>query len=181
MPIIYLFTCLLLLLIALSILREVKFGEKLQEVFLRIAKDSILHNGDFVSSFNLKNKNNAEVNLDELTDKSLILLVIDTGCDVCDQDLAEFAKESLIYGEFYNFVPVISKSPSTSNKMDVKQHLFKEILFTDSDFLKNYKISRYPTFMLINSDHRFISYVNFARELKAFFDPNQINRKKELV
>lgn len=180
MPLIYLITCLLILLITLLILKEVKFGEKLQEVFLKIAKDSILHNGDVVSSFNLKNKDNTVVKLDELTDKSLILLVIDRGCDVCDEDLAEFAKESLIYGEFYNFVLVVSKSSNTNNKVDIKEHLFKEILFTDSDFLKNYKISMYPTFMLINSEHRFISYVNYARELNAFFDPNLI-RKKELV
>ncbi|MEK4243996.1 redoxin domain-containing protein [Psychrobacillus sp. FSL K6-2684] len=178
MQIIYIITCFLLLIIALSILKEVKFGEDLQAMFLKIANDSILHNGDVVSNFNLSNIDNTKVTLDDLTDKPLILLVIDTGCDVCDQDLSEFAEESLIYGEFYNFVPVVSKSPSSNKKIEIKNHFFKEILFTNSDFLKNYKISMYPTFILINSEHRFISYVKYARELKKYFDLPEIIEEK---
>ncbi|WHX24558.1 hypothetical protein QNH47_10135 [Virgibacillus halodenitrificans] len=66
--------------------------------------------------------------MDDLLDRNIALLVIDTGCDVCDTDLIEFAEESLTYGHAYSFIPVISSRDSSPNTINIGEHNFRKIL-----------------------------------------------------
>jgi peroxiredoxin len=147
-------------------------GNNIKKFFLDRIKDSQLNNGDYVYNFKLRNIKNEFVSLESFLDKNVVLLVVDTGCDVCNLDIKEFAEESCIYGDTFHFIPVIySSSGFNKDKLQINEHKFKDILFADHTFLKKYKITLFPTFILINTEQRFVSYVRFANELKNFFNP----------
>ncbi|SDR02703.1 hypothetical protein [Virgibacillus salinus] len=155
----------------LLISKQLKIGFYLKNAFLKENTRKQFVNGDRVKNIILYNHLQQEISLESLLDRLTILLVVDTGCDVCDLDLKEFASESLQYGYEYNFVPIIFNPNTLDDKLDFGRNHFKEILFANDDFIKDFKISLFPTFLIIDTDSRFISYVNFAREFKYIIDP----------
>lgn len=48
---------------------------------------------------------------DLISDRPLILLIVNTGCGVCSTDVEDFAKESIYYSQYYNFILITKGWP----------------------------------------------------------------------
>ncbi|MFN3365100.1 redoxin domain-containing protein [Exiguobacterium sp. s142] len=107
-----------------------------------------------------------------ISDRPLILLIVNTGCGVCSTDVEDFAKESINYSQHYNFV-LITNEISDQYNLNL-EHKFNEILVIDEKFLTDYQIQRYPTFILINTFGQIVATPAFTHQFKDYYDPLHI-------
>lgn len=123
--------------------------------------------------FELINKQGILKKFPELiSDRPLILLIVNTGCGVCSTDVEDFAKESIYYSQYYNFVLITNE---ISSQYDLNlEHKFNEILIVDEQFLSDYQIQRYPTFILINTFGQIVATPAFTHQFKNYYDPSHV-------
>ncbi|WP_370296302.1 hypothetical protein [Rossellomorea marisflavi] len=170
----FIFTLFFLCLSYFFMFKQVKLGENLIKTQIEQIRKSILNPGDHLLEFTLMNIAKKKVESKTLKDKSMIFLIVGAGCSACDIDVIEFAEESLKYSEYYNYILVIYSQEPHLLSNSLPKNNFKEILIADDNLLQSYKISRFPTFLLINKDFRFISYAKYVSDLRGFYDPHKI-------
>ena len=126
--------------------------------------------GDIAPNFTLKNFNNDTYSLDFFLEKPVIMLIIATGCDSCSLDKIEFLNAAKKYTEL-NFILIVN------NHKPGDKELFKEegltnffVLKGENDFLSNYKIRLYPTFIVINRNKHIIGYPVISQHIENYYN-----------
>lgn len=129
-----------------------------------------------VPDFSLKSAlHQNTVSLDTIVNtKPGIFLIANSGCDACSLDLVEFAEESLILGSHYNFVLLLN-SEISKEEINLSAHKFHDVLLYDRQFLETYKISYFPTFMMINSKKQLVSLPVMTSQFKMYYRPEHLN------
>jgi len=160
-----------LLNLSLKLLEKTKYQEDQLETLILT---------EVVPDFNLQSIRNETISLDSLIiDKPLILLIADSKCSACSFDLIEFSEESNLFGEFYNFVLIVNNDypidefSALTNGSKAKQR-FNNILYYDETFIKNYKISMLPTFMMINSKKQLVSLPAMTSHFRSYYRPEHL-------
>ena len=111
---------------------------------------------------------NNPISISELAnDKPLCLLVVNTQCSACSLDIQDFAAESLAVGDYYNFILIVD--PNSNNKSIPINHNFSNILYSNENFIKEFRISLFPSFFLINKELMLVATPPMTNKFNQYY------------
>ncbi|MGE1164486.1 TlpA family protein disulfide reductase [Peribacillus simplex] len=123
--------------------------------------------GAIAPNFNLTSSTNNKVTLEDLLIKPTALLIVNTKCDICSRDVKEFQEASTRY-QAINFIIIVS---GPRDLLAYEQNNTEpKILFADEQFIENYSIKGFPTFLFITKNKKIVAQPIFVKDFFPIFN-----------
>ncbi|WP_410503369.1 hypothetical protein RIF24_16640 (plasmid) [Exiguobacterium acetylicum] len=109
---------------------------------------------------------------DMVANKPMFVLIANSGCSACSQDVVDFSLESQKFSEYYNFVLITNKEQEVTH-LDPDNHL-SDVLFATNEFLESYEIMFFPTFLIVNQERRLVASPSMTDQFMHYYAPHHI-------
>jgi peroxiredoxin len=126
-----------------------------------------------VSDFTLPSIDGANVSLDDVLGKKLVLLDFSaTWCHYCEEALPKLQKIDAAHSDKVKLLTIDEQEPLEDVKADAAKKGIKHTVLLDADGVveKQYGVDGYPTFVLIGLNRNILYYGSDPDELSAAVD-----------
>lgn len=125
--------------------------------------------GEIAPNFSLQSISGKIFTLGDLLNKPLILLVVDVHCQFCSLDIKEFHEEASLYKDKFNFVLIVNNPINQNSKIGHLEESSFLTLLGSPEFIKEYNIQLFPTFILINMQQQIAGLPRVTADLRGYY------------
>lgn len=125
--------------------------------------------GEVAPNFSLQSISGKIFTLKDLLKKPLILLIVDVHCQYCSLDIKEFSEEASLYKDEFNYVLIVNNPINQNLNIEHFEESPFLTLLGSPEFMKDYNIQLFPTFLLVNMQQQIAGLPRFTTDLRGYY------------